>query len=612
MKNILLCPLGKSPLIAVEAFLLAKNQIDEVHIFSNYHADYDKIIEYFLEKNIVFSITLLNNFLDIKNENDHFYYEEALLRWYLSYVDKNHQIVVCLAGGFKTISNSLQKASGLFGAIELFHLLTFSFPKEINEIQSMISDGQIIYVSMSVESGWAPIVFLLKDRFLNENEKKDNNIFFIEKPKELDLKTAIDSILEKTKSENTQNYSYELPFNSILMLPIHTQHWLKEKLTEQDCDWILSLPKTELHCHLGGFATHGGLLREVQNAANSLENSGFPSENEHPATWNEKIIPLEEYMKLGDANGSKLLKNDDCLKKQIELLYNELCKQNIKYAEIRCSPDNYHTDEQTTFEVLTNIKKYFQNEMDARKDMQDFCHVNLIVIVTRRREGDLSSISRHIALAITSSQISLKNIQNCCNVVGVDLAGYESRETRASYFMQDFVGVHRSGLAVTAHAGENDDAEGIWQAVYQLHARRLGHALHLYQAKDLINSVVARKIGVEMCPYANFQIKGFWPMKYEKINDKDQNENYPNYPLLDYLNAGVLVSVNTDNIGISAANLTENFILLTKLLPEITRMDVLKLLRNGVEMAFITPDFRNQLINVFEREIFKACKNITL
>jgi adenosine deaminase len=62
---------------------------------------------------------------------------------------------------------------------------------------------------------------------------------------------------------------------------------------------------------------------------------------------------------------------------------------------------------------------------------------------------------------------------------------------------------------ITAHAGENDDAEGIWQAVFKLHARRLGHALHLAQAPDLYRTVVERRIGVEMCPFANYQIRGF-------------------------------------------------------------------------------------------------------
>jgi adenosine deaminase len=92
----------------------------------------------------------------------------------------------------------------------------------------------------------------------------------------------------------------------------------------------------------------------------------------------------------------------------------------------------------------------------------------------------------------------------------------------------------------------------------------------------------------------------------------DTRENYSVYPLLEYLSKGVLVSINTDNIGISDANLTDNFMLLTEMLPEITRLDVLKLIRNGLETAFISPEFRFNLLSIFEKQVYINCKNISL
>lgn len=599
-------------MIAIEAFLMAKNKIDEVHLFSNIQDTYKDIIPYFNELGIPITITILDNFTDIQSENDHFNYEESLFRWYLSFTTKENNLIVCLAGGYKTISNSMQKACGLFGSIEVFHILTSKVPNNIDEIEQAISERNLIYVALGQEEGWQPIINLLNDIYKSEVIDDSEFIKIIKKPNEQLLKNHITELIHITKGENSRKDIYELPFNSLLMLPAQTRNWLEQPLKKQDFEWVKSLPKTELHCHLGGFATHGELLKNIQNAATENIIEGI-APKQRPLTWNKEIISLDQYMKLGDANGSKLLKDDGCLKKQIELLYRHLCEQNIKYAEIRCSPDNYHTDERTSFEVLNNIKAYFQLEMNKKRlEMADYCHVNLIVIVTRRREGDLSSISRHIALAITASQSSSKDLSDSCKIVAIDLAGFESKETRASYFMQDFVGVNRCGLAVTAHAGENDDAEGIWQAVYQLHARRLGHALHLYQANDLIRSVVDRKIGVEMCPYANFQIKGFSPMVYKKLDVNDTRENYPVYPLLNYLRKGVLVSINTDNIGISDANLTDNFMLLTEMLPEITRLDVLKLIRNGLETAFISPEFRFNLLSIFEKQVYINCKNLSL
>lgn len=71
-----------------------------------------------------------------------------------------------------------------------------------------------------------------------------------------------------------------------------------------------------------------------------------------------------------------------------------------------------------------------------------------------------------------------------------------------------------------------------------------------------------RGIAVEMCPYANLQIRGF-PLDSQAAKATPADR----YPLLDYLRNGVRVTVNTDNIGISAASLTDNLILAARLSP---------------------------------------------
>ena len=206
--------------------------------------------------------------------------------------------------------------------------------------------------------------------------------------------------------------------------------------------------------------------------------------------------------------------------------------------------------------------------------------MNLIIIATRRQGGDYrTAIGRHLTLAATAAEHWAES--SGCRVVGVDLAGYEDITTRAHYFRDDFHAIHRLGLALTVHAGENDDAEGIWSAIFDLNARRVGHALSLGESKDLLRSVADRRIGIEMCPYANLQIKGF-PLDAEVMGSPVA------YPLLRYLEAGVCVTVNTDNIGISAASLTDNMLLLTRLCPGITRLHILELIRNGIDQSFLS------------------------
>ena len=239
----------------------------------------------------------------------------------------------------------------------------------------------------------------------------------------------------------------------------------------------------------------------------------------------------------------------------------------------------------------------------ARQRPAATCHVNLIIIATRKDQGDYrTDIARHLSLAVTAAEHWANDPG--CRVVGVDLAGYEDITTRAHYFREDFTAAHRIGLGITIHAGENDDAEGIWSAILDLNTRRLGHALHLADSPTLLKTVADRRIGIEMCPYANLQIKGFLMdgVAIESTRgtpvttDPSSRRLDATYPLLDYLQAGIAVTVNTDNIGISAASLTENFLLLPRLCPGITRLHVLELLRNGIDQAFLSSEEKSSLL----------------
>ena len=97
-----------------------------------------------------------------------------------------------------------------------------------------------------------------------------------------------------------------------------------------------------------------------------------------------------------------------------------------------------------------------------------------------------------------------------------------------------------------------------------------------------------------MCPYANYQIKGF-PLP--------GGGGREDYPLKRYLDAGIRVTVNTDNIGISAANLSENLLLAARLCPGLTRMDLLRIQSHAIQTAFISPAQRGQLTGTFSSRL---------
>lgn len=605
MKRPLLLTLGTSPAIAIQAYLLETTNIDSVHMIStdNRDTDYSLLEDYFSQAGIDFTIDIIKGYSLMTSERDHLVYEESLLRWYWKYTPTTLPIVYA-DGGLKNMVIAMQKAAQWLGAYKVYHILVNQkpFPSNPEEIIQAIREKKILKLDLGAEPGW-PAFRKIGQSFPVEIDSKEDgsSIYFITPPAYFSFYESIQSVLGQVQSQLHGKKLTILPFNSLNLLPANRQFWLNQPLDEKlDRNWILNLPKLDLHCHLGGFATGGDLLKKVREAACNPERLPGIKVTEIPTGWpfSTQPINLRSYMQLGDDTGSALLKDPGCLQMHIELMYQHFLEQGLRYVEVRCSPDNYRSEYRSSWDVLDTIISCFQKMMDQCRHDSSYCHVNLILIASRKIDGDRSSISRHLALAITAAQHQEKlPDEYMCKVVGVDLAGFESVESRAGYFETDFVPVHRCGLAVTAHAGENDDAEGIWQAVFRLNVRRIGHGLRLLDAPELLKSVAERGIGVEMCPFANYQIKGFKPMEQVQTD----------YPLRLYLKNNVLVSVNTDNIGISAASISDNLLFLTRLCPGLTRLEVLQLIRNSVETSFSSKKLKSILLKDMEMQVFNAC-----
>lgn len=600
----LFCSLGTAQAMVIEALLLGKGKpYKSCHIISTSAPEVKtEQIEHFCKiEGIECTIYRVPNVQNMEVQEEHDRFLSALYNWYIDFPIPFLQRDVCLAGGYKTIVAGVQKTAQVFGCRSLFHVLAEKelfegesdkrMPNTVDEIRAGIKKGTVRKIEVGPENGNSLALSSV------EQIKNASN-----------ARNAVDEILQKSATVVSNWQSFDrLPFSCLVGFSKKVLNWLHEPLDpRKDAGFIKALPKVELHCHLGGFATHGVLLKMVQGKAEEIK----IKEQAYPPHWPQPLdpTPLDEYMRLGDANGSTLLHDPKCLDTQLELLYEHFKDENIKYGEIRCSPYNYAKNGRTSVDVVTQIVQKLEQlaTHDAARGKTP-TYINVIIIATRKNRGDLSAISKHLALAVTASNHYQGN--KWCRVVGVDLAGYENKETRPQYFQTDFQVAHRSGLAVTVHAGENDEAEAVWQAVFHLNAQRLGHALNLTDAPDLMRAVASKGIGVEMCPYANYQIVGFKPMKPPARRRTDTTERnakseMPEYPLLNYLEQGIKVTVNTDNIGISNASLSENYLFLATLLPQVTRWNVLQLIRNGIDVAFLSPVQKEGLLKEFEQLVY--------
>lgn len=150
--------------------------------------------------------------------------------------------------------------------------------------------------------------------------------------------------------------------------------------------------------------------------------------------------------------------------------------------------------------------------------------------------------------------------------------------SRPAEFRDIFVEAKRLGMPFTIHSGETGNLENVREA-YELGARRIGHGIALRKDPELMQAYAKAGIGVEMCPTSNFQTKAA--------------AGWEDYPLRRFVDAGIKVSINTDNRTVSGTTMTKE---LTRVYEQYGQDDelILTLLRNAAETAF-DPEIKETL-----------------
>jgi len=172
-------------------------------------------------------------------------------------------------------------------------------------------------------------------------------------------------------------------------------------------------------------------------------------------------------------------------------------------------------------------------------------------------------------------------------VVGVTLVAPEDYPASRNYFPQqmdilDFLWHKMGGPNINLHAGElvlkdspvEPMMNRIGMSIKKGHSRRIGHGISIAWEKNLVELLSTMKnqgILVEICLSSNESILG--------IQGKD-------HPFSLYRRAGVPVSINTDDEGISRSNLTMEYIKAIQRY-DLNYRDVKDLVRNSLEYSFL-------------------------
>lgn len=150
-----------------------------------------------------------------------------------------------------------------------------------------------------------------------------------------------------------------------------------------------------------------------------------------------------------------------------------------------------------------------------------------------------------------------------------------------SLFEDVFARARAEGLHVVAHAGEEGPPEYIWQALDLLGAERIDHGVRALEDPGLVERLVDEDVPLTVCPLSNVRLRVV--------------DTLADHPLRAMLQAGLSVTVNSDDPAYFGGYLDDNFTQLRRHLG-LTDAECDTLARNSIQASFASDARKAELL----------------
>jgi adenosine deaminase/aminodeoxyfutalosine deaminase len=263
-------------------------------------------------------------------------------------------------------------------------------------------------------------------------------------------------------------------------------------------DFLLQLPKAELHLHLEG-SVEPETLHELDPAR--------PVE-EFRALY--RYDDFDAFLRAFGAVGKRLRTPRDYGLITRRLL-ERLAAQNVRYAEIIVAAG-----------VVLWKGQEFEPVFEAVREAAAGSPVEVRWILDAVRQ-----FGAEHAMAV--AKLAAERVDR--QVVAFGIGGSEQRGP-AEWFTQVFSFAKSAGLHLTAHAGESMGPESVWAAL-RLGAERIGHGIAAVRDRELMRHLRAHDIPLEICLTSNL-VTGV----VKRLED---------HPVRRLFDAGVPITLSTDD-----------------------------------------------------------------
>ena len=332
-------------------------------------------------------------------------------------------------------------------------------------------------------------------------------------------------------------------------------------MSEISHNWLKELPKIELHLHIEGTLEPELLFKLAKRNSVQLP---FNSIDEVKKAY--QFSNLQDFLDIYYQGAEVLLLKQDFY--DLTWAYLLMCKeQNVIHVEPFFDPQT-HTSRGVPFETVVN--GISEALVDAKEKLG---------ITSRLIMCFLRHLSEESAIETLKSS---KQFSDVIYGVGLDSAEMGNPPEK---FVNVFNQAKDMGYKLVAHAGEEGPASYIWSSLDVLNVQRIDHGIRAIDDPDLMLRLIETQMPLTICPLSNVKLRVF--------------DNMASHTILDMLDLGVCVTVNSDDPSYFGGYMTENFLALYDSLG-LTKDQATRLVKNSIDASFAEESRKKELYNLLQ------------
>lgn len=295
--------------------------------------------------------------------------------------------------------------------------------------------------------------------------------------------------------------------------------------------FVRRMPKAEIHVHLEGSVRPATLLQLARRNGVQPPAADEPSLRDY---FRFRDFPhfIEVYISVCNC-----LRTPDDFTTVVREIGEDAAAQNIRYLEIHFNPETNVRKRGLDFHaMLAGMNR-------GRAEARERWGVEMRWIADGVRDSETSPYS------VTQTVDWIAALAPEDGVVALGLGGNEVGHP-PTQFVADFARARAAGLHTVAHAGETTGHATVCDSIDLLGAERIGHGVRAIENPVLVERLARTQVPLEVCPTSNICTGVFASFA-----------EHP-FPALDQ--AGVLVTVNSDDPPLFGTSLTDEFLVLVR------------------------------------------------